>query len=300
MRNTLVVLCSIAILIAGCTSASDSAQPGALHVLATETFLGDIAQNVAGQRIHFDILLTPGIDPHEFQPAPQDAIKIDQSQVLIVNGLGYETWLSKSLQDAGAAHQLVVATAGLTPNPDPSGEHPAGDPHMWMDPLKVLHYVENIRDGLSKADPAGKDIYAANAAAYMAKLKDLDAWIKAEVVQVPPEKRLLVTNHDALGYFAQAYGFKVVGAVIPSVSNDSSPSAQQMAALIDTIKSSGAPAIFLDISENQKLAQQIASESKARVITDLYVETLSASDGPAATYIDMLKHDVAMIVQALK
>ena len=117
-------------------------------------------------------------------------------------------------------HQLVVATAGLTPNPDPSGEHPDGDPHMWMDPLKVLHYVENIRDGLSKADPAGKDIYAANAAAYMAKLKDLDAWIKAEVVQVPPEKRLLVTNHDALGYFAQAYGFKVVGAVIPSVTNE--------------------------------------------------------------------------------
>lgn len=301
MPKNLMILCVVAILLASCAPASGgSAQPGDLRVLATETFLGDIARNITGQRIRVETLLSPGIDPHEFQPAPQDAIKISQSQVLIVNGLGYETWLSKSLQDAGAAHQLVVATAGLTPNPDPSGEHPDGDPHMWMDPIKVLHYVENFRDGLSKADPAGKDIYAANAAAYIAKLKDLDAEIKAEVVQVPSEKRLLVTNHDALGYFAQAYGFRVVGAVIPSVSNDSSPSAQQMAALIDTIKSSGAPAIFLDISENQKLAQQIASESGAKVVMDLYVETLSAPSGPAPTYIDMLKHDVSVIVQALK
>ena len=171
---------------------------------------------------------------------------------------------------------------------------------MWMDPLKVVTYVENIRDGLSKADPAGKDVYAANATAYIQKLKDLDAWIKTQVAQLPPERRLLVTNHDALGYFSQAYGFKVVGAVIPSVTDEASPSAQQMAALIDTIKSSHAPAIFLDISENQKLANQIASESGAKVVTDLYVETLSAPNGPASNYLDMIRHDVTDILNALK
>ncbi len=301
MRRNLLLIGMVAMLFAGCVPTNGtSPQAGGLHVLATETFLGNIAQNVAGQRIQVDTLLPVTVDPHEFQPTPKDAIKISDSQVLIVNGLGYETWLTKTLEDSGGGRLIVVASDGLTPNPDPSGEHPDGDPHMWMNPLNVVHYVENIRDALSKVDPAGKDTYAANAAAYIAKLKDLDQWIKGEVVQLPPEKRLLVTNHDALGYFADAYGFKVIGAVIPSVTNEAAPSAQQMAVLIETIKSSGAPAIFLDISENQNMAQQIASESGAKVITGIYVETLSSPDGPAPTYIDMIKHDVTIIVDALK
>jgi ABC-type Zn uptake system ZnuABC Zn-binding protein ZnuA len=171
---------------------------------------------------------------------------------------------------------------------------------MWMNPLNVVHYVENIRNGLTQADPAGKDIYSTNAEAYIAQLTDLDGWVKSKVAQLPPERRLLVTNHDALGYFSKAYGFKVVGAVIPSVTNEASPSAQQLASLIDTIKSSGAPAIFLDIGENRNLANQIASESGAKVVTDLYVESTSAPDGPSPTYLEMIKHDTSVIVEALK
>ena len=169
----------------------------------------------------------------------------------------------------------------------------------WI-PSNVIHYVDNIRDALSKADPSGASIYAANAASYTAKLNDLDRQIKAQVASLPPGKRLLVTNHDSLGYFAQAYGFKVVGAIVPSVTNESSPSAQQMASLIDTLKTSHAPAIFLDASENTSLARQIASETGAKVVTDLYVETLSPPSGPAPTYIDMLKHDLTSILTALQ
>jgi len=301
MNRILSVAILPAALLCGCGGISSGPkQPASMRVLATETFLGDIAQNVAGGRIKVETLLPVSVDPHEYQLTPQDAIKIAESQVLIVNGLGYETWLTKTLQDTGGQRLVVVATGGLKPNPDPSGEHPDGDPHMWMNPLNVVSYVENIRDGLTKTDPAGKDIYAANADAYIAKLKDLDQWIKNEVAPLPAKKRLLVTNHDALGYFSEAYGFKVVGAIIPNVTNEASPSAQQMASLIDTIKRTGAPAIFLDISENQKLAQQIASESGAKVVTDLYVETLSAPGGPAPTYVEMIKHDVSDIVQALK
>jgi ABC-type Zn uptake system ZnuABC Zn-binding protein ZnuA len=301
-RALLLVVTSAAVL-AGCGTSPGGSTAGAgglPKVLATETFLGDIAQNVAGNRLTVETLLRPGVDPHEFQPRPQDAIKITESQVLIVNGLGYETWLTKSLQDSGAQRLVIVASTGLTPNPDPSGEHPDGDPHMWMNPLKVVEYVANIRDGLSLADPAGAAVYAANAAAYTQQLEDLNQWIQTQVAVLPAAKRLLVTNHDALGYFAEAYGFKVVGAVIPSVTNEASPSAKQMADLIQTIKSSGAPAIFLDISENQNLANQIASETGAKVVTDLYVETLSAPTGPAPTYIEMLKHDANSIVEALK
>ncbi len=260
-------------------AASTSSPPGALHVLATETFLSDMAQNVAGQRLHIDTLLTPGIDPHEFQPAPQDAIKIAQSQVLIVNGLGYETWLTKSLQDAGGQRLVVVATPGIDPELR-SLRRASGWRSTHVDGSGEGGDLRGQYPGRAYRRPTlpVRIVYTANASAYIPKLKDLDTWIKTQVAEVPPEKRLLVTNHDALGYFADAYGFKVVGAVIPSVTDEASPSAQQMASLIDTVKSNHAPAIFLDASENQNLANQIASESGAKVVTDLYVETLSASE----------------------
>lgn len=304
MRKTnlfLIVLALTVALLNGCSgSLSLPVQAGPLKVLATETFLGDIARNVAGERVKIDILVPFGVDPHAFELKPQDIAKIEQSQVLIVNGLGYEAWLKKTLGGIGGQRLEIVTTAGLTPNPDPSGEHPDGDPHMWMNPLNVIKYVQTIRDGLSQADPAGKDIYAKNAEDYIAKLNGLDQWVKNQVNQLPIERRLLVTNHDALGYFAEAYNFKMIGAVIPSITDQASPSAKEMADLIETIKSSGAPALFLDIGENQKLAEQIASETGVKVVTDLYVEGTSAPDGPAPTYIDMIKHDVSQIISALK
>ena len=299
--NLFIVFVLVSTLLNACAAGSNAPlQPASLKVLATESFLGDIAQNVAGERVRVDILIPFSVDPHEFEPRPQDIIKITESDVLIVNGLGYEAWLKNTLENITSRQLLVVASNGLTPNPDPSHEHPDGDPHMWMNPLNVVKYVETIRDGLSQADPAGKDIYAGNAEAYIAQLKALDEWVKTELKQFPVERRLLVTNHDALGYFAEAYDFKVVGAVIPGVSDAASPSAQEMAELVETIKSSGAPAIFLDIGENQTLAQQIALETGVKVVSDIYVEGTSAPDGPAPTYIDMIKYDLLQIIAALK
>jgi zinc/manganese transport system substrate-binding protein len=287
------------LLLAACQPARS--QPGGLpYVMATESFLADIAQNVAGGRIRVDTLLPVTVDPHEYQPKPQDVTKLAQAQVLIINGLGYESWLQKTLDSLGGQRLVIVATNGLAPAPDPSGKNSAGDPHMWMNPLNVINYVQQIRDGLSQTDPAGKDIYSRNADDYIVKLQSLDQWIKSQVSQLPVQKRLLITNHDALGYFAKAYNFKIIGAIIPSVTTDASPSAQQLASLIDTIKRSGARAIFLDIGENQKLAQQIASETSVVVITNLYVESTSGPNGPAPTYTDMIKHDVTAILDALK
>ena len=300
MGKFIIVSCFAISMLGACAGQPVPSQPKALNVLAAESFLGDIAQNVAGNRLKVDTLLPVTVDPHEYQPKPLDVTRLDQSQVLIVNGLGYETWLQKTLDSLGGRRLLIVATNGLTPNPDPSGAHPEGDPHMWMNPLKTINYVAQIRDGLSQADPAGKAIYARNAAAYIGQLQALDQWIRQQVNQLPMSKRLLVTNHDALGYFAQAYGFKIIGAVIPSVTTDASPSAQQLAGLIDTIKKNSVQTIFLDIGENRNLADQIASETGAKVVTDLYVESISGPGGPAPTYIEMIKYDVTTIVAALK
>ncbi len=294
--NCVLIIC---LALAACQPAAY--QPNGLpYVMATESFLGDIAQNVAGSRIKVDTLLPVTVDPHEYQPKPRDVTRLAQAQVLIVNGLGYEAWLQKTLDSLGGQRQVIVTTNGLVPAPDPTGQHPEGDPHMWMNPHFAINYVQQIQVGLAQADPAGKEVYARNAAAYIVKLQALDQWVKDQVRQLPAGKRLLVTNHDALGYFAKAYDFKIIGAIIPSVTTDASPSAQQLAGLIDTIKHSNARAIFLDIGENQKLANEIASETGVVVITDLYVETTSGPGGPAPTYIDMIEHDVTVILDALK
>ncbi|HEX6033878.1 MAG TPA: metal ABC transporter substrate-binding protein, partial [Anaerolineales bacterium] len=189
----------------------------------------------------------------------------------------------------------IDASTGLRTLSDEAGT----DPHLWLDPTNVIAYTDNIREGLKQFDPDGAEIYDANAKAYIDQLTELDAWINGQVAQIEPQRRVLVTNHEAFGYFAERYGFRVVGAIIPSFSSDASPSAQQMADLIEQIKLHQAPAIFLDASDNPDLAQQIASETGVRVVTDLHLESLT-NGAPAGTYIDMMRDNVTKIVQALQ
>jgi ABC-type Zn uptake system ZnuABC Zn-binding protein ZnuA len=220
--------------------------------------------------------------------------------VLILNGADYEHFMESILENAGGDRLVVEASAGLTSRPSVSDESSTGDPHFWLDPNLVITYVENIRDGLSTADPEGAETYKANAEAYIIELKELDVWIQAQVDTLTSEKRYLVTNHDALGYFADRYGFTIVGAVIPSLSSEASPSAQEMATLVEQIRSSNAMVIFLDAMDNPDLAKQIAKEAKIKVITDLYFESLTAPDGLAPTYIDMMRHNTEIIVKGCK
>lgn len=308
MNRLIVLLTVFTLLIAGCRPASSSRTTDSA-ILTSTTFLADIARNVAGDRVKVESLLPIGADPHSYQPTPQDAANIADSRLLIVNGMEYEHFIESLLENAGGERMVVTASDGIEAlhaeehaGQEEAGEgheHEAGDPHMWLDPNLVVTYVENIRDGLIEFDPEGEAVYRSNAEAYIAELKDLDTWIVEQVSQVPTERRLLVTNHEALGYFAERYGFTIAGTVIESFSSGASPSAGQMADLIAQIQSSGAPAIFLDASDNEALAKQIADETGASVATDLHLESLT--DGaPAATYIDMMKHNVTLIVNALK
>jgi ABC-type Zn uptake system ZnuABC Zn-binding protein ZnuA len=170
---------------------------------------------------------------------------------------------------------------------------------MWLDPNLVIAYVENIRDGFIQVDSEGTDMYQANADAYITQLKSLDMWIVEQVNMIPVERRLLVTNHEALGYFAERYGFEIVDSILPSFSSEASASAQEIVQAIEAIKASGAPAIFLDEAENANLAEQIADETGVKVISDLHLESLT-DDSPAGTYIEMMKYNVTVIVTALK
>jgi manganese/iron transport system substrate-binding protein len=181
--------------------------------------------------------------------------------------------------------------------PRMSGDEP--DPHFFLDPLKVVTYAENIRAGLAAFDPAGAAQYAENAAAYTAKLRDLDGWIRAEVEKIPAGQRMLVTNHESLGYFAESYGFRVVGTVLPGVTTGAAPSARQVAELVETLKRTGARAVFLEEGTDPKLARQIAAEAGIRVVTGLYTHSITDASGPAPSYLAMMRYNVAQIVKAL-
>lgn len=490
--NTIIglgVLATLALTSCGPAPSSDPAAgtDSYIKVLASTSFLADIAQNVAGDRLKVEPLLPIGSDPHTYQPTPSDAAKIADSNVLILNGLEYEHFIESLIENAGGERLSIVATEGLEPHEmrhddddehghedgedhgdgadheslsgeaceqlsgkvievdaganaasatvlpggddaahghrhdrdvfnvrlhrqsdgsyggylffdadagedyaftspagniivnslggvalvseesfeldcagmtngivyplfagrylvelsgfagetvafsagsvhadhedgndhsdeeehedeaDHAGEaesgeghdHEAGDPHMWLDPNLVIVYVDNIRAGLITADPEGAETYNANADAYITELMALDTWIVQQVATIPAERRLLVTNHEAMGYFAERYGFEVVDTILVSFSSGASASAQEITATIEAIKDSGAPAIFLGEVENDALANQIAAETGAKVVSSLYLETLT--DGaPAATYIDMMKYNVSLIVEALR
>lgn len=298
MKKILYSTLTLALLFLTACGSTPASSSGGLKILASTSFLADIAQNIAGNRVHIESILPFGADPHAYQPAPSDAAEIAKSNLLILNGLEYEGFINSLLQNAGGDRLIVFASDGLNQLTMQENGIAVGDPHMWLDPVRVVKYVENIRDGLIQVDPEGSEIYMANANAYITQLNELDAWIVEQVSVIPVEQRLLVTNHESLGYFSERYNFTVIGAVFPSLSSEAGTSAREMTGLIEQIKASGVRAIFISQMDNPDLANQIAEETKIKVINDLYLESLS--DGPpAATYIDMMKYNVTRIVEQL-
>jgi ABC-type Zn uptake system ZnuABC Zn-binding protein ZnuA len=283
-------------LLAACQASSTPEIPtnneeDELTVMAVESFLADIAQQVAGERLEVETLVPPGVDPHTFQPTPQDVAKITNSQVLIVNGAGLEEWLGEVLENAGGERLVIEASQGLSSPPSRPG-----DPHFWLDPNYGVHYTEKIRDGFIEVDPDGNAVYAQNAAQYIGKLGELDAWIVDQVSQIPAEQRLLVTNHESFGYFADRYQFKILGTILPSFSTGSSPSAQQLVQLIEAIRVTKTPAIFLESGTNPELAEQVAREAGVEVIENLLTHSTSTPGG----YLEMLEYNTSAIVEALR
>ena len=301
------VFCALAVAAvfgAGGCGGSVATADGALDVVAAESFLADVAQNVAGDRFEVRSLVPLETDPHSFEPTPRDLGEVAAADLVIVNGGGLEGPLLKMLENAGGEATLVDASSGLksrSPQPgEPPLESSETDPHFWLDPVLVKTYATTIRDAFKKADPAGAATYDANAAAYSKRLDELDAWIRSQVETVPAADRLLVMNHASHGYYADAYGFSVVGTVIPGVGSGETPTAKQLSDLTAAIRTSGAKAIFVEIAENPKLAEQIAAETGITVVDDLLDHSLTAPDGVAPTYIDMMRFDTRRIVEALR
>lgn len=295
---TLAVVAAVAL--AACSSPTPASQ-NKLRVVATFSILGNLVQNVAGDKIELRTLVGPDADTHTFEPSPADAAALTDALLIFENGLGFESWLDDLYQASGSQAARVIATGGTAPEVITIGaEAGETDPHAWQDVGNSIKMVRIIRDELVKADPAHAAAYQANAETYLHSLTELDRYIVAQAAALPAGRRKLVTNHDALGYFAGRYGFEIVGNAISSVSTESGdPSAAQVAALVDEITSAGVPAIFTENVENSKVIEQIAREAGVTVGQPLYTDALGVPGADGDTYLKMMRHNIDAIVNGL-
>jgi ABC-type Zn uptake system ZnuABC Zn-binding protein ZnuA len=287
------------IALSACGGGTPAATGGKLRVLATTSIVGDVVSQVGGEFIALSILMPVGTDPHDFQPRPQDAAALTDAQIIFSNGVGLEAFLQPLLESTRATGKLVEVSTGVTLLTLPGSSQSTGDPHTWMDPNNVIIWTQNIAAALSAADPAHAAGYQANVEVYTASLRDMDAWIRTEVAQIPPQNRLLVADHAVLGYFAAQYGFTQEGTITGSFSSEAAPSARELAALEDKIRQMGVQAVFVSEAVNQTLADQVATDTGIKSVW-IYHATLTASGGPAASYLEFMRYNVKAIVEALK
>jgi ABC-type Zn uptake system ZnuABC Zn-binding protein ZnuA/ABC-type Mn2+/Zn2+ transport system permease subunit len=281
------ILALLALMTACGGSAAGS---GGVQVVATSTQLGDFVRAVGGDRVNLHQILQPNTDPHEYEPRPQDVRATAGAKVVFTSGDNLDAWMKDVVSEAGGSPSVVDVGATVPvklPGESSGSQASRFDPHWWHDPVNVETAIGTIRQGLTAADPADAGRFAANARAYLRKLKTLDSGISACFRAVPPAQRKLVTDHDAFSYFAKRYGITVVGAVIPSQTTQAQPSAGDVAALSRLIKAEGVAAIFPESSLSPKLAQAIARETGASADDTLYGDTLGPPDSPGATYLGM-------------
>lgn len=296
-------------LLSACAVSPDPTAADRLQVVASTTIIGDVVQQVGGEKINLTVLMPVGADPHTFEPRPQDLAAISQADVLFVNGLGLEEALETTLE-ANLTGRLVhvpdgIQVLSIDPGDDhaddePEGDvHAEGDPHTWMDPQNVIVWVRNIEAALSEADPKNRETYQHNASKYLQELENLDTWIRGKIETIPPEQRKLVTDHAVFGYFARQYGFEQVGLVVASLSTNAAPSAQGLAELENAIRVEGVPAIFVGKTVNPALAEQVAKDTGTKLVF-IYTGSLSEPGGEADSYLNFMRYNVEAIVQALQ
>ncbi|HWK67556.1 MAG TPA: zinc ABC transporter substrate-binding protein AztC [Rhizobiaceae bacterium] len=289
--------------------AATAAEAEGLKVVASFSIIGDFARNVGGERIDLTTLVGPDGDAHVYEPRPADASTMAGAQVVLVNGLGFEGFLSRLVETSGTTATVVELTKGVAPLKIREGdEHHDGDheehhhhgdydPHAFQSIANAKIYVKNIADAFCVADAAGCDIYRANAATYTAKLDTAEAEVKEAIASIPQDKRVIITSHDSFGYFEHAYGLTFLAP--EGISTEAEASAADVAKLIRQVREDRASAIVLENITNPRLVEQIASETRLKIGGTLYSDALSSPDGDAATYLDLMRHNVSTIKRAI-
>lgn len=330
-RRTLLAAAAGIGLAVTAPAATLAAEP--LKVVASFSILGDMVQEIGGDAISVTTLVGPDGDAHVYEPTPADASSIASADVLVVNGLDFETWLPRLVSAAGFKGVEVVASAGITPRAfdehddddhgadahdhhdhddhdqghgaaghgghdhHPGHHHGPDDPHAWQSLANGVIYARNIAAALAAADPENAATYEANAAGYIAALEALDAEVTAAFAAIPADRRKVVTSHDAFGYFGDAYGVEFIAPT--GVSTEAEASAADVARIIDQIRHDNIAAVFVENISDTRLIEQIANETGAVVGEPLFSDALSGPDGPAPTYLDMFRWNTEQLAGAL-
>ncbi|MEZ4668939.1 MAG: metal ABC transporter substrate-binding protein [Anaerolineae bacterium] len=308
-----------------------SGQDSHLRVVATTTILADVAQQVGGELVDVTTLVPANSDVHAFEPTPQVVQQIADADVVLVVGIGLESFMGDLVDNAASVQPKVVSNGiemlafgehgsdgenamgmlgdeGVCEDAhhdeaeahEEEHEHGSCDPHVWTDPTNVMVWANNIAEIYGAVDTAHADVYRANAEQYIETLKALDAEVTDILTVIPDGRRKLVTNHEFFGYFAHHYGFEIVGVVVEGGTTLAEADPQQLTALAQTIKEAQVPAIFIEFSANPQLAQAVADETGVSVITSIYSDSLSEADGPASTYADYMRYNARAIAEGLK
>ncbi|MBB4424824.1 zinc/manganese transport system substrate-binding protein [Bradyrhizobium sp. CIR48] len=281
------------LLLALLTIASPLQAAERLNVIASFSILGDFVRNVGGDRANVTTLVGPDSDVHVYTPAPADAKRIAEAKLVIVNGLGLEGWLPRLVQSAGSKAVVVTASAGIVPLKLGS----AADPHAWQSVPNAKVYVTDIANALAAAAPDDAEFFRVQAKAYLEKLETLDREVREAVAKIPPERRKVISTHDAFGYFSAEYGIQFIAPL--GVSTETEPSARDIAAIIGQIKAQKIPAVFLENISDDRLIRRIAAETGSKVGGTLISDGLTGEKGPAPTYIDMVRHNIKALTSAL-
>lgn len=277
-----------------------------LPVTASFSILADMVRQVGGDHVAVTALVGPDGDAHSYAPTPADARALAAARLVVVNGLGFEGWMTRLVRSSGTRAKVVTASTGVTPLKAEEAHghghshdhaHGANDPHAWQSVANARLYVKAIASGLTEAAPAQAEAFARNAAAYDATLVALDAEIRAAIGAIPRAQRRLLTTHDAFRYFAKAYEVDVLA--VRGVSADSEPSARQIAALIRQIRQGNVKALFMENISDPRAIQRISAETGAKIGGKLFSDALSDAGGPAATYVDMMRHNARQIAGAM-
>jgi zinc/manganese transport system substrate-binding protein len=294
MRTAFLVSAfALALAAAGCgdSEGEDGSGGGAVFAVATTTIAGDIVRNVGGNRIHVDTLVPADADPHDFEPRPSDAVALADAELVVKSGGDLDEWLDDLIDSAGGDAAELTLLDSVRAIGD--------DPHWWQDPRNAILATEAVRDALAEADPDGRRAYERNAALYVRELRALDDDIERCMQRVPPEKRKLVTTHDALGYFADRYGLEVIGSVIPSLSTQAQPSAKEVDALVEQIEEERVEAIFPEAAVSQRLERAISRESGAEVGRELWADSLGGEGSGAETYVDAMRANADALAEGM-
>ena len=282
-----ILLCAL-LLIASPLHAAER-----LNVVASFSILGDFVRTIGGDRVDVTTLVGADSDVHVYTPAPSDAKRIADAKLVVVNGLGLEGWLPRLVQSSGSKATVVTASEGIAPHKLGS----AADPHAWQSVPNAKVYVTDIANALATAAPDDAEFFRGQAKAYLEKLEMLDREVREAVGKIPPERRKVISTHDAFGYFAAEYGVQFIAPL--GVSTETEPSARDIAGIIGQIKAQKIPAVFLENISDDRLIRRIAAETGAKVGGTLISDGLTGEKGLAPTYIDMVRHNIKALTSAL-